>query len=67
MAEGRLQSLRALVVAQATLFGSAASAAQVTDFVRTGWLECTPSGSDPPPLPYDSGALRTLVESGMIG
>jgi hypothetical protein len=67
MAEGRLQALRSMVVAQATLFGSSATAAQVADFVDTGWLACSPAGGDPPPMPYDADALRALVASGRMG
>ena len=67
MADGRLRAMRTMVVAQATLFGSSASAAQVADFIDTGWLACTPAGGEPPPMPYDQAALKTLVESGKLG
>ena len=67
MADGRLRAMRTMVVAQATLFGSSASAAQVADFIDTGWLACTPAGGEPPPMPYDPAALKTLVESGRLG
>lgn len=66
MAEGRLRAMRSLVVAQATLFGSSATANQVADFVDTGWLQCS-SSADPPPMPYDQDALKALVESGRLG
>lgn len=67
MADGRLRAMRSLVVAQATLFGSSASGNQVMDFIETGWLECTAAGGEPPPMPYDQAALKTLVESGRLG
>lgn len=67
MAEGRLRALRSMVVAQATLFGASASAAQVADFIDTGHLACQPAGGELPPLPYDQAALKTLVESGRLG
>jgi len=67
MADGRLRAMRSLVVAQATFFGSSASADQVADFIDTGWLACTPSGGEPPPIPYDHDALKALVSSGKLG
>jgi hypothetical protein len=67
MADGRLRALRTMVVAQATLFGSSATADQVADFVDTGWLGCTADGAEPRPMPYDQAALKTLVESGRMG
>lgn len=67
MADGRLRALRSLVVAQATLFGSSATADQVNDFIDIGWLACTAAGAEPPPMPYDHEALKTLAESGRLG
>lgn len=67
MAEGRLQAMRSMVVAQATFFGASATADEVADFIDTGWLACTPAGGEPPPMPYDQGALKQLVESGRLG
>lgn len=67
MAEGKLQALRSMVVAQATLFGSSASADQVTDFVVTGILNCSPSSGEEKPMPYDGEALKALVDSGRLG
>ena len=67
MADGRLRAMRSMVVAQATLFGSSATGNQVADFIETGWLQCTAVGGEEPPMPYDSGALRTLVDSGRLG
>lgn len=62
-----MMAQRSLVVAQATLSGSSASAAQVADFIDTGWLACTPAGEEPPPMPYDPDAIKALVESGRLG
>lgn len=67
MADGRLRAMRNMVVAQATFFGASASADQVADFIDTGWLACTPAGGEPPPMPYDPDALKTLVDSGRLG
>ena len=67
MADGRLRALRSLVVAQATLFGSSATADQVHDFIEVGWLACTAAGTEPPPMPYDHEALKALAESGRLG
>ena len=67
MAEGRLQAMRSMVVAQATLFGSSATADQVTDFVVTGVLQCSPASGEEKPMPYDGEALKSLVESGRLG
>jgi hypothetical protein len=67
MADGKLRALRSLVVAQATLFGSSATGNQVMDFIETGLLQCSGSGAEPPPMPYDSAALKTLVDSGRLG
>lgn len=67
MAEGRLMALRSMVVAQATLFGSSVTGNQVADFIDTGWLQCSAAGGEDPPMPYDPGALKALVESGRLG
>lgn len=67
MADGRLRAMRSLVVAQATLFGASATKDEVADFIATGWLQCTASGGEPPPMPYNQEAMKTLVESGRLG
>lgn len=62
MAQGR----RALVIAQAALFGASASADQVRWYIATGNLECG-GASEEPPMPYDPDALKALAASGRLG
>jgi hypothetical protein len=57
---------RSLVVAQAVLFGAAASKKQIELFLWTGNLKCMSRGSDEK-VPYDPVAMKALVESGRMG
>jgi hypothetical protein len=57
---------RWLCVSQARLFGATASGAQLQEFIDTGNLECSPSGSEPT-IPYSQDVLKQLVESGRLG
>ncbi len=58
MHHGKLRAARQLQVSQATLFFVSMSAAQVAEFVRSGYLD---GSSEPPPDPYDQATVKAMA------